>query len=360
MNHFARTNWTVRGWLALAALLLSSPAWAQRLPGSRLKDGADVLKVFKPVVAQAAEATVRVRRGERELALGTIVATDGYILTKASELEANVTCRLPDGREFDAALVGIHHDYDLALLKIEAEGLPVIAWQDSREPRVGQLLATPGDGAAPVAVGVLSVADRRIPQQRGVLGISIAEGNEGPEITQVHPESGAEKAGLQAGDIIKAVAGSVISSGRALTENIEKFRPGDRLQLVIRRGESEQTLEAILGYPGINPLNRGDLQNLMGGELSLRRGGFPAAIQHDSVLDPKDCGGPLVELSGKAIGINIARAGRTESYAIPARDVIAILDDLKSGKLAPPPALASTSQASAESSGPVLPRVAGK
>jgi serine protease Do len=354
MRRLGRKNAVVRIAALMAALLLwTSLAGAQRLPSSRLKDGADLLRIFEPVIARAAEATVRVRAGDRELVLGTIIDADGFILTKASELESPVTCRLADGREFDATLVGVHRDFDLALLKIDAEGLPVVAWQTAREPRVGQILASPGDDNAPVAVGVLSVADRHIPQQRGILGISIAEGADGPEITQVFPESGAAKAGLQAGDIIRTVAGTVISSGRVLTENIEKFRPGDRLQLVIRRGDAEQTIEAVLGYSGVNPLNRGDLQNLMGGDLSLRRGGFPRAIQHDSVLAPQDCGGPLVELSGRAIGINIARAGRTETFAIPAREVLAILDDLKSGKLAPPAGSPADAQGD-------MPRIAGK
>jgi serine protease Do len=43
----------------------------------------------------------------------------------------------------------------------------------------------------------------------------------------------------------------------------------------------------------------------------------------------------VVDLQGKAVGINIARAGRTESYAIPAEVVQGLLSDLKSGKLAP-------------------------
>ena len=42
-----------------------------------------------------------------------------------------------------------------------------------------------------------------------------------------------------------------------------------------------------------------------------------------------------MDLDGKAVGINIARAGRTESYAIPSETVQALLTDLKSGKLAP-------------------------
>ena len=35
------------------------------------------------------------------------------------------------------------------------------------------------------------------------------------------------------------------------------------------------------------------------------------------------------------IGVNIARAGRTETYAVPSEAVLSLLDDLKSGKLAP-------------------------
>ena len=59
----------------------------------------------------------------------------------------------------------------------------------------------------------------------------------------------------------------------------------------------------------------------MGGDLSLRRDDFAAAIQHDTVLMPHECGGPVVTLDGKIVGINIARAGRTESYYLPA-DVV--------------------------------------
>src|SRR5262249_33204710 len=75
--------------------------------------------------------------------------------------------------------------------------------------------------------------------------------------------------------------------------------------------------------------------NNMGSKLSDKRTGFPNILQHDTVLAPADCGGPLVDLDGKAVGINIARAGRVESFAIPSDTVLALLPDLKSGKLAP-------------------------
>ena len=82
--------------------------------------------------------------------------------------------------------------------------------------------------------------------------------------------------------------------------------------------------------------DRGDFQNKMGSTLSEKRAGFPIILQHDTVLKSSDCGGPLVDLDGKVVGINIARAGRTETYAIPAEALQPIIAELKSGKFPPP------------------------
>jgi serine protease Do len=73
----------------------------------------------------------------------------------------------------------------------------------------------------------------------------------------------------------------------------------------------------------------------MGSVLSNRTNGFPVVLQHDSVVLPTDCGGPLVDLQGRVIGINIARAGRVESDAVPSETIRPLLADLMSGKLAP-------------------------
>src|SRR5207253_7198799 len=81
--------------------------------------------------------------------------------------------------------------------------------------------------------------------------------------------------------------------------------------------------------------NRGDFQNSMGSTLSENRIGYPTILQHDTVLKPADCGGPLVDLDGMTVGINIARGGRTESFAIPSEVVQTLLPDLMSGKLMP-------------------------
>jgi serine protease Do len=77
---------------------------------------------------------------------------------------------------------------------------------------------------------------------------------------------------------------------------------------------------------------RARIQNNMGGTLSVRAFGFDLAIQHDSVLRPEECGGPLVNLDGNVIGINISRAGRVESYALPSDLLQRLIPELKSGK----------------------------
>ena len=54
------------------------------------------------------------------------------------------------------------------------------------------------------------------------------------------------------------------------------------------------------------------------GSISARSSGFTTIFMHDTVLMlPNQCGGPLVNLDGRAVGINIARAGRVSSYALP-------------------------------------------
>ena len=52
---------------------------------------------------------------------------------------------------------------------------------------------------------------------------------------------------------------------------------------------------------------------------------FPTILQHDSVLAATDCGGPILYLEGRVVGINICRAGRVETYAVPAEVIQPLL-----------------------------------
>jgi serine protease Do len=216
-----------------------------------------------------------------------------------------------------------------------------VEWRPSKEVAAGNWVASPSQGEDPLAVGVVSVATREITGRElaqpnpagGFLGVSVETAKNGVKIIQIQPDSAAAKAGLKVNDRIVAVNGRPIEDPESLINRLGKTKPGDVVTVRIQRDEEELSLKATLGKRP--PLGRGDFQNRLGSELSNRRSGFPTILQHDTVLRPADCGGPLVDLDGKVVGINIARAGRTESYAIPTETVLALLPELKSGKLAP-------------------------
>jgi serine protease Do len=169
----------------------------------------------------------------------------------------------------------------------------------------------------------------------------------GARIGVVTPDGPADRAGLKADDLIVSLAGEAIQDAESLTNVLQRTKPGDAVVVRIKRGGEELELKATLGRrpSGGRRGGRGDIQNSMGSELSNRRNGFPTILQHDAVIKPTDCGGPLVDLDGKVIGINIARAGRTESYAVPTEAVLPLLYDLLSGKLAPKPSAEAAAKA---------------
>jgi serine protease Do len=310
-----------------------------------------MLAAFREVVAKPSQSTVHVLCQEKEVALGTIVRADGYIVTKFSELKTPIVCKLKSGKEYSAKLVGVETKNDLALLKVEAQGLAVIQWIESKSVTAGSWLASAGTERDPVAIGVVSVATRTLspqdlamssrtppPPNSGYLGIGIDAIPGGAKISHVEEKSPAARAGIKAGDVVLAVAGSKVPDPEQLVKLIQAFKPGDQVLMRIKRGEEELEVKAKLERRPDSfrrGFDRSEFQNSLGGQLSKRRGGFPTVLQHDTVLRPVDCGGPIVDLDGKAVGVNIARAGRVESYALPSELVQSLLPDMIAGKYTP-------------------------
>lgn len=310
----------------------AAPAEEARFAGSWLDLGGDLRGAFVSVVDEARRSTVNVLVDDQRVALGVVVDPDGWIITKGSDLRENVRCRLPDGRELAATQRGYDRNTDLTMLKVEASGLATIRWSETGDPQIGDWLATVGADSSPIAIGIVSVARREIPVQKisGVLGVRLDEKAEHAQIAEIIDDSAAAAADLQPGDVIMQVADRRIDDRASLIRVIRDHEPGTTVQITIRRGDAELVLPATLTHPFGQFLTRIAQQNHMGGSLSLRRTGFPAVLQHDTVLAPEDCGGPIVDLDGAAIGLNIARAGRTESYALPADVVIGVINSLRS------------------------------
>lgn len=308
---------------------------AQRLEQDRLKSGKELRQAFSQFVKIPRQFTAQVLSGNKPVALGAVIEAEGWVLTKASELAADVNVKLADGKTYPANVVGIHPEFDLALLKIEAEKLTPVVWSDGTDPLIGRFLITPGIEEQPAAIGNMSVIRREISPRPGVMGISIESAQPGARINRIYPNSGAEKAELKINDIVIRLGGKEVKDDESLVSAVREMRPGDLVVVTVKRGEQELEVTVKLQDAPEVDINRGALQNQMGGRLSERRVGFPMVIQHDTVLTPEECGGPLVDLYGKVVGLNIARAGRTESYALPTSIIRPLLEDLKAGKYAP-------------------------
>ena len=138
---------------------------------ARLRSYADVIEpAQKAVVSVYSTRIVRERMAinplfrqyfgdlpEREsrqegLGSGVIVSPDGYILTNNHVIEGadELKVTLADDRDFPARVVGTDPKTDVAVLKIEAEGLPVLTLADSDRVRVGDIAFAVGN---PLGVG---------------------------------------------------------------------------------------------------------------------------------------------------------------------------------------------------------------
>jgi serine protease Do len=102
---------------------------------------------------------------QQETGSGVIVSEDGYIITNHHVVEQGdeIQVTLADKRNFPAEIVGSDPKTDVALLKIEADDLPVLQWGDSSELQVGEIVMAVGNPFGlnqTVTMGIVSAVGR--------------------------------------------------------------------------------------------------------------------------------------------------------------------------------------------------------
>jgi serine protease Do len=174
-------------WLALACAVASPAAWARNLP-----DFTTLVEQYAPAVVNI--STTRDRgarpgagsgsdledylrrffpeRSPRQpsaLGSGFIISEDGYILTNHHVIEDadRIVVRLYDRRELEASLVGADPRSDLAVLKLEANGLPTVKLGRSETLRVGEwvlAIGSPFGFDYSATAGIVSATGRSLPR----------------------------------------------------------------------------------------------------------------------------------------------------------------------------------------------------
>lgn len=329
---------SLRAAAVLLAGLLASPAVAQTTPhwmsnnrartSIASRDSSAMMRLVQPLSEAVERSVVQVFSGRRVVSLGTVVSEDGYFLTKRSELNGDpISVRLPNGEKVSARVASQTPSNDLALLKIEGGdestwGITPAKFSTS-EPPTGSFLISPGRDGFTIGLGVLGVSARHIDHQ-GRLGVNFYEASNGPAmVRRVFPSSGADQAGIQGGDRILKINGNQMLGSQSAINTLGSMYPGDVVRLTILRGENTIELDAQMSDERLLMESKNDAK--VNGPRNLRLSGFDSVIQHDTVLAPNQCGGPLLDSNGNVIGINIARAGRVISYALPSSLVTAEL-----------------------------------
>lgn len=272
-------------------------------------------------------------RKVRSLGSGFIVSADGHIVTNAHVIKgaSEVMVQLADQRQLEATVIGQDMATDLALLKVDAEGLPTVEWA-SGSVQVGQhvlAMGSPFGFKHSVTSGIVSAEGRSIPgkaggyvpflqtdvainpgssggplfnldgevvgvnaqiysRSGGFMGLSFAipsdvaqgviqeikangdvthgylgvgvqdinreladsmalEDARGGLINRVYPDSPADKAGLQSGDIILAVDGESVAEASDIPPLIGSMDPGSEAALTIMRSGDRLEKAVTLG-----------------------------------------------------------------------------------------------------------------
>ncbi|MDB5881993.1 MAG: Peptidase Do [Ramlibacter sp.] len=268
----------------------------------------------------------------RGMGSGFIVSPNGVIMTNAHVVKdaTEVTVKLTDRREFRAKVLGSDPKTDIAVLKIEANNLPVVTLGNTKDLRVGEwvlAIGSPFGFENTVTAGVVSAKGRSLPDDSAVpfiqtdvavnpgnsggplfnsrgevvginsqiysqsggyqgvsfaipidvasrvkdqivatgkvehaqLGVTVQEVNqsladsfkldrpEGALVSSVQKGSPAEKAGLQAGDVIRSANGQPIVASGDLPAVVALEKPGEKLNMEVWRQGKKVSVSAQLG-----------------------------------------------------------------------------------------------------------------
>ncbi len=312
--------------LAVAGLCPGAAHAQQSLETSFRTTGDSVTSVFEPQRQVIQTSSAVILDGRKEIAYGTVVSADGYLLTKASEIDGVGDFDVRVDRELykKAKVVMTDATWDVALVKVDAEDLvPVNFAPDSKLERGNWVVVNGATSRTKrrILAGIISADAREIPPEGGaVLGVELKEEKGSLEVKAVSKDSGAEEAGIKEGDRITAVDGKKVKDIKKLSEDMKEMKAGAMVKVAITRDKKKIELEVRLSAR--NELFHQESRNdQMSGDYSKRRSGFPRVIQHDILAASTTMGGPVLDLDGRTVGMNIARANRAETFAIPVEEL---------------------------------------
>ena len=268
---------------------------------------------------------------------GTLVSDDGLIVSKASQVgDKDIYVKLRTGVRLDTEVLARDQQTDLVLLR--CADLPSQRFasleplsEEPKKPGLGHILLTP-NSRGPGCVSVLgsktfASGDSAKSPPSAYLGVYWT--GKPIKIVRVVPGTPADKAGLRLGDTIVSIRvhnsdgpGEEVQAKSLITMQkfLQPLKPGQYVLLKTKRGQAESMSRIQLIKRPYREIKRHAADFLVGGK-SERRTGFKSAFTHDATIQQKECGGPVFDMQGNFVALNIAKHSRAQIYAVPA-DVV--------------------------------------
>ncbi len=156
----------------------------------------EVLEFFRRFVPRQQPGPAP-RPESRSLGSGFIISADGYILTNAHVVEGadEINVRFTDKRELKAKVIGADRRTDIAVIKVDAGGLPAVRFGDPAKLKVGEwvlAIGSPFGFESTVTAGIVSAKGRSLPQENFVpfiqTDVAINPGNSGGPLFNMRGE----------------------------------------------------------------------------------------------------------------------------------------------------------------------------
>jgi serine protease Do len=167
---------------------------APQVPGI---EDEEVLEFFRRFIPRQQPGQPSPRPESRSLGSGFIISADGYILTNAHVVEGadEINVRFTDKREFKAKVIGADRRTDIAVIKVDATGLPAVRFGDPTKLKVGEwvvAIGSPFGFENTVTAGIVSAKGRSLPQENFVpfiqTDVAINPGNSGGPLFNMRGE----------------------------------------------------------------------------------------------------------------------------------------------------------------------------
>ncbi|MDA0803755.1 MAG: PDZ domain-containing protein, partial [Planctomycetota bacterium] len=316
------------------------------------RESRSLLRALSPAVEGVSTSIAVIYVDHLPVVLGTVIDPDGTILTKRSELPEDgegIMVTMPDGLMVSGTVVAVRHDEDLALVSTgegEQDAINFLVPLADASLDEGEIILSPGPDGMPKAMGVIALRDRTTTRRdvtSAFLGVGVREStkqelasagvSQAVTIWTLTRGSPAEACGLKQGDLLVSVDGTAIPSQVVLGEVVRRHAVGEAMKIsLVRDGKP---MECVI-RGAVRSRESGPPASTTDAPASRRPSGFGSVIQHDSVMGSSEMGGPLVDLDGRVLGLNIARVDRTRTYALSrervAQAIKGMRDDIAAGK----------------------------